>query len=325
MRIGRNARLPTSQARQSGAIAAIAAVAIVGLGTMGSAVSQAEVCTGGYPSPAAGNAPASLLGAVPILTQLRYAAEKLPQWETTAATREWGTATATAWYGNVTLWDTQGGASWWVLPTTSCDNMSTNQDCVLVAAELKQVSSYCLNPDEIAAGSQPRSVALAGQWLISGFAPAGSGSVTVSFANGTRVLPAYGGVYGGRAPATLGAVTGATFGPAYVPRPMAAVAIVDETGLFTSSRGPLASTGRLRAMAATLRARLGVTPTILGTAIATHRSHTTVLYGAGARDSAIRAARALHVPAPLPLLGGPLTMFGSVARVVVLAGLDHKR
>lgn len=107
-----------------------------------------------------------------MLTQLHCAGEKLPQWETSSSTRQWGSATATGSYGNVTLWDTQRGASWWVLPTQPC-NEQTDQDCVLVAAELTQVSYHCLSPAEIASGSQPRAVEVGGQWLISGFAPAG--------------------------------------------------------------------------------------------------------------------------------------------------------
>jgi hypothetical protein len=45
-----------------------------------------------------------------------------------------------------------------------------------------------------------------------------------------------------------------------------------------------------------------------------------VLYGPGARALAARVTRALHAPAPTALSGGALSMFGSVAHVVVLAG-----
>jgi hypothetical protein len=119
----------------------------------------------------------------------------------------------------------------------------------------------------------------------------------------------------------VGAVVQATSLPAVVKRPLAAVVLVDQTGLFSSSEGPLASTPRLKRVAATLHAHLrSVTATILGTALKGHRAHTEVLYGPGARASARRVARTLHAPSPRALSGGALRMFGSVASVVVLVG-----
>jgi hypothetical protein len=119
----------------------------------------------------------------------------------------------------------------------------------------------------------------------------------------------------------VGAVRQATSLPAVMARPLAAVVLVDQTGLSSSSEGPLASTPRLKRVAATLHARLrSVSATILGTAVTGHRAHDEVLYGAGARTLATRVAHALHAPSPTALSGGSLSMFGAVARVTVLVG-----
>jgi hypothetical protein len=297
---------------------ALAVASLIALATLGAPAAQAEVCTGGYPSPASGTVPTPLLSAVAILRQPHYAAESLPQWKTSSVGIQWGNEAASGWYANVTLADAQRGASWWVMPTQSCGGV--NEVCLLAASELTLVSFDCLNPSQIAGGSQPHAVDVAGQWLISGFAPGGAGSVVVEFAHGTRVWPASGGVYDGRAPASLGAVRGATFQAAPVSRPVAPVVIVDQTGMFSSSQGPLASTGRLRVMARTLRARVGVTPTILGTAVRGHRARTAVLYAPGQRRRALSDARALNAPSPRPLSRAELRMFGPIAGVVVLAG-----
>ncbi len=147
------------------------------------------------------------------------------------------------------------------------------------------------------------------------------GLCEVSFQNGSATFPAVGGVYGGSVSASLGTAGQATNLPAVVPRPLATVVLVDETGLYSSSQGPLASTPRLKSVAARLHAHLpSVSATILGTAVTGHRAHDDVLYGSGARTLAARVARALHAPAPTALSGGALSMFGFVARVVVLVG-----
>jgi len=231
---------------------------------------------------------------------------------------DWGHEAATGWYGNATLWNAGNGASWWVMPTQSCAGVG--EVCLLVATELTLVSFDCLAPSQITEGSQPHAVRVGGQLLISGFAPAGAGSVKVNFANGTRVLPALGGVYGGQAPASLGAVGSAAFQAPIVTRPVARAVVVDQTGISSKSRGPLASLPRLRAVARTLSGRLALSPTILGTAVSGKRARTLVLYAPGARRTALAAARALHAANPKPLSGAQLTMFGSVAQVVVFAG-----
>jgi hypothetical protein len=259
-----------------------------------------------------------LLSAVPFLRQRHYTAETLPQWRTSQALIDWGNEAATGWYANATIWNAKSGASWWVMPTQSCGGV--DEVCLLVATELTQVSFDCLAPSQIVGGSQPHAVQVGGQVLISGFAPAGAGSVTVDFSNGTRVFPALGGVYGGQAPASLGAVRGAAFQAPIVSRPVAGVVVVDQTGIFSKSRGPLASLPRLRAIAQTLRARLALVPTILGTAVSGKRARSLVLYAPGGRRIALAAARAVHAATPRPLSAAQLTMFGSVAQVVVFAG-----
>ena len=69
-----------------------------------------------------------------------------------------------------------------------------------------------------------------------------------------------------------------------------------------------------------LQAEHALSATILGTAVKGHRAHDDVLYGPSARASAVRVAGALRAPTPTALSGGALSMFGSVARVVVLVG-----
>ena len=143
----------------------------------------------------------------------------------------------------------------------------------------------------------------------------------VSFQHGSATFPALGGVYGGSVNASLGAAGQATNLPAAMTRPLASVVLVDQTGLYSSSQGPLASTPRLKSVAARLHAHLSpVSATILGTAVTGHRAHDDVLYGPGAHALAARVTRALHAPAPTVLSGGALSMFGSVTRVVVLVG-----
>jgi hypothetical protein len=191
----------------------------------------------------------------------------------------------------------------------------------MVASQLALESFDCLDPQKLTGSNPPKTVAHGGQLLVSGFAPPGTGSVQVSFQNGNATFPAVGGVYGGSVSASLGTVGQATNLPAVATRSLAAVVLVDETGLYSSSEGPLASTRRLKSVAATLHAHLrSVSATILGTAVTGHRAHDDVLYGPGARTLAARVAGTLHAPTPTALSGGALSMFGSVARVVVLVG-----
>jgi hypothetical protein len=288
--------------------------------------SRADVCTGGAPYQGSGSPPASLLAAAPILTSPRWSKETLPQWSETQASGEWGNELAYAWYQHSVLWDATSTAAWWVIPGQSCGLAPDGQPydpqgCVLVYAQLALESFDCLDAQALQSASPPRIVRRAGQLLVSGFVAPGMGSVEVSFQNGSATFPAVGGVYGGSVSAGVGALRQATSLPAVMARPLAAVALVDQTGLYSSSAGPLASTPRLKRVAAQLHARVrSVSATILGTAVTGHRAHDEVLYGAGARRLATRVARALHAPSPTALSGGALSMFGAVARVTVLVG-----
>jgi hypothetical protein len=289
----------------------------------------ADVCTGGAPYEGSGSPPSSLLAAVPFLKTPRWSKESLPQWYDTATYEQWGNQLAYAWYQDSVLWDATGTTSWWVIPGQSCglgpDGQTYDpQDCVMVAAQLALVSFYCLDPQKLAGANPPMTVAHGGQLLVSGFAPPGTGSIEVSFQNGSATFPAVGGVYGGSVSTSLGAVRQATNLPTTATRPLAAVALVDQTGLFSSSEGPLASTRRLKSVAATLHAHLrSVSATILGTAVTGHRAHDEVLYGPGAHALAARVAKTLRAPTPTALGGGALSMFGSVAHVVVLVGRSN--
>ncbi len=286
----------------------------------------AEVCTGGAPEQGSGSPPSSLLAAVPFLKSSHWSKESLPQWFDTTTSEQWANELAYAWYRDGVLWDATGTASWWVIPGQSCglapDGQAYDpQACVMVAAQLALESFDCLDPQKLVGENPPMTVAHGGRLLVSGFAPPGTGSVRVSFQNGSATFPAIGGVYGGSVSASLGTVGQATNLPAVATRPLAAVVLVDQTGLFSSSEGPLASTRRLKSVAARLHAHLpSVSATILGTAVTGHRAHDEVLYGAGARTLAAGVVGALHAPAPTALSGGALSMFGSVARVVVLVG-----
>jgi hypothetical protein len=286
----------------------------------------AEVCTGGAPEQGSGSPPSSLLAAVPFLKGSHWSKESLPQWFDTTTSEQWANQLAYAWYRDGVLWDATSTASWWVIPGQSC-GLGANgqpydpQDCVMVAAQLALESFDCLDTQKLAGANPPMTVAHGGQLLVSGFAPPGTGSVQVSFQNGSATFPAVGGVYGGSVSASLGTAGQATNLPALATRPLAAVVLVDQTGLFSSSEGPLESTPRLKRVAARLHAHLpSVSATILGTAVTGHRAHDDVLYGPGARASAVRVAGALRAPTPTALSGGALSMFGSVARVVVLVG-----
>jgi hypothetical protein len=290
---------------------------------------SADVCTGGAPYQGSGSPPSSLLASVPFLTNTRWSKESLPQWYDNETSVQWADQLAYAWYQRSALWAATSTASWWVIPGQSCGlapdgQIYDPQDCVMVAAQLALVSFDCLDEQALAGTNPPVAVAHGGQLLVSGFAPPGTGSVEVGFQNGDATFPAVGGVYGGSVSASLGAVRQATDLPAVVTRSLAAVVLVDQTGLFSPSEGPLASTRRLKSVAATVHARLpSVSATILGTAVAGHRAHDEVLYGPGARASALRVAGALHAAAPSALSGGALSMFGSVASVVVLVGRSN--
>lgn len=290
---------------------------------------SAEVCTGGAPYQGSGSPPSALLAAVPALNSPRWSKESLPQWSDTETSEQWANQLAYAWYQHSVLWGATSTASWWVIPGQSCGlapdgQIYDPQDCVMVAAQLALVSFDCLDSQKLAGANLPMSVAQGGQLLVSGFAPPGTGSVEVSFQNGNATFPVFGGVYGGSVSASLGTVGQATNLTAVTTRSLAAVVLVDQTGLFSSSEGPLASTRRLKSVAATLHAHLrSVTATILGTAVTGHRAHNDVLYGPGARVSAVHVAGALHAPAPTALSGGALRMFGSVASVVVLVGRSN--
>jgi hypothetical protein len=305
----------------------LAALAALAVSLSRAPAAPADVCTGGAPYQGSGSPPPSLLAAVPFLKNPHWSKESLPQWFDTATSEQWANQLAYAWYQDSVLWDATSTASWWVIPGQSC-GLGPNgqpydpQDCVMVvASQLALVSFDCQDPQKLAGANPPMTVAHGGQLLVSGFAPPGTGSIEVSFQNGSATFPAVGGVYGGSVSASLGTVRQATNLPAVAMRPLAAVVLVDETGLFSSSQGPLASTRRLQSAAAKLHAHLrSVSATILGTAVNGHRAHDDVLYGPGARTLAARVARTLHTPTPTALGGGALSMFGSVARVVVLVG-----
>lgn len=303
-------------------------LAALALALQGAPAARADVCAGGAPYEASGSPPAALLAAAPFLESPRWSKESLPQWYSNEASQQWANELAYAWYRNAVLWDANGSASWWVIPGQSCHLGPTGQlydpqVCVLVAAQLALGSFDCLDKEKLAGASPPTTVLHGGQLLVSGFAPPGTGSVQVGFANGSATFPAVGGVYGGSVNASLGTAGQATYLPAVATRPRAPVVLVDQTGLYSSSEGPLASTPHLKSVAAALHARASVGATILGTAVKGHRAHDEVLYGSGARTQAARVSKALHAPAAAALSGGALSMFGSVARVVVLVGRSN--
>jgi hypothetical protein len=302
-------------------------LAALALGLSMSATASADVCTGGAPYQGSGSPPRALLEAVPFLSSPRWSRESLPQWSSTPLYGQWGNEIAYAWYQDSSLWQATADASWWVIPGQSCGlgadgHTYDPQVCVMVAVQLALASFDCRDPQKLAGASRPITVARAKRLLVSGFASPGTRSVEVVFQTGSATFPAVGGVYGGTVSAALGAVRQARGLPAAVAnRPLTAVVLVDETGLFSSSEGPLASTPRLRRVAARLHTRLHtVRASILGTAVAGQRAHDDVLYRPGARALALRVARALHAAAPVALNDGSLRMFGAVARVVVLVG-----
>lgn len=316
-----------AQIRRNGPILVLAiALAALAAGLSGAPAASADVCTGGAPYQGSGSPPASLLAAAPFLKSPRWSKETLPQWFDTGTSEGWANELAYAWYQDSVLWSATGAASWWVIPGQSCGLAPDGQPydpqaCVMVAVQLTLASFDCLNQQALAGATPPMTVAKGGQLLVSGFAPPGTGSVEISFNHGSATFPASGGVYGGSVSTSLGAVQIATNLPTVVPRSLADVVLVDQTGLYSSSEGPLAGVPRLKSVAAKLRSHLpSLGATILGTAVSGHRAHDQVLYGPGERVLAARVARTLHAASPTALSGGSLRMFGSVARVVVLVG-----
>jgi hypothetical protein len=314
------------------ALGIVLAMLAVACATTGQA--SADVCTGGAPANLSGP-PAQLVASVPFLGGPRWSREVLAQWSETSASDAWGNELAYAWYRRATLWNATSTAAWWVIPGLGCRFTSEDageafehegnpyepQVCVLVYARLALAAFDCQNPRQLDLPSPPVSVQRGGSVLVAGFTQAGAGSVQVRFQHGTAVLPVAGDVYGGSVRATLGRALSATGASAALARPRTALAIVDQTGLYSSSRGPLASTPRLHRLAAEIHTRIpSLAASILGTAVTGRRAHDEVLYGAGAHALAARVARALHAPPPGKLTGGALAMFAAVARVVVLAG-----
>ncbi len=312
-----------------------AALALLILAVAHAPAASADVCTGGAPYEPAGS-PSALLGvgAVPFLHSPRWSKEVLPQWSETSASGAWGDQLAYAWYPDATLWGATSAAAWWVIPGLACGGTDLPEDayeqegnryepqvCVLVYAQLALVGFDCLDPRELSHPSPPVLVKRGSQSLVAGFATSASGSVEVRFQNGSATLPAAGGVYGGAVSSRLGRVLGDTDLTPLATRAPTAVVLVDQTGSYSSSQGPLASTPRLKRVAAAIHARIpSVGPLMLGTAVAGHRPHDDILYGPGSRALASRVARALRAAAPSALAGGALQMFRSVARVVVLVG-----
>jgi hypothetical protein len=314
-----------------------AALAILAVGAAHTASASADVCTGGAPYEASGPAGGVVGGAVPFLASPRWSKETLPQWSETLTSSDWGNQLAFAWYPKATLWGATSTAAWWVIPGLACTdtdgpeahhsqdgNLYVAQVCVVVLAQLSLISFDCQGAKELSRPSSPVSVKHDAQRLVSGFAPRGTGSVEVLFQSGHTTFPVAGGVYGGSVSARVGKAVSATDIPAVVTRARTPVVLVDQTGLYSSSQGPLASTPRLKKVAAAIHARIpSVRASILGTAVSGHRARDEVLYGPGAHALASRVARALHAQAPSALAAGASRMFGSVARVVVLVGRSN--
>jgi hypothetical protein len=303
------------------------------LGAASTSTALADVCSGGAPYPASGWAP-GLGTVVPFLNSPRSSQETLPQWSQTHVVGEWGNQLAYARYPTATIWASTDAAAWWVIPGLGCTLPEgagetfpqegvpyEPQVCVLIYAQLALVGFDCQSRKQLSAPNAPVSVVRGQERLVAGFAPPGAGSVEVRFQNSAATLPAVGGVYGGSVSARLGAVVSATDSPLIVARAPTAVALVDQTGLFSASQGALAGMPRLKKVAAQIHARIrSVSASILGTAVKGRRARDEVLYGPNARGLAISVARALHAGGPSALNDGALQMFGSVARVVVLVG-----
>jgi hypothetical protein len=313
----------------------VLALAVLIAGAARTPAASADVCTGGAPYEPSGSV--SVLrgvGVVPFLHSPRWSKEVLPQWSETSASSAWGDQLAFAWYPDATLWSATSTAAWWVIPGLACGGPAYPEDayeeegnrydpqvCVVVYAQLALVSFDCLDPAELSRPGPPVSVERGGQLLVAGFAPPGTGSVAVRFQNGNASFAAAGGVYGGAVSTRLGKVVSASAMPAVLTRKPTAVVLVDQTGLYSSSQGPLASTPRLKRVASVIHSRMpSVGAMLLGTAVTGHRARDEVLYAPGQRALAARVARAIHAAAPGALAGGALRMFRSVAHVVVLVG-----
>jgi hypothetical protein len=318
-----------------GILLVAAVLAVMSAGGAGAPSASADVCTGGAPAEIPNSTPPLLAASVPFLDSPRWSREVLPQWSETRASIEWGDQLAYAWYRRARLWNATSTAAWWVIPGLGCEFTSEDaseayehegnayepQACVLLYAQLALAGFDCRDPRQLAIPGPPVSVERAGRTLVAGFAQTGTGSVQVRFQHGAATLPAAGGVYGGSVSASLGRALTATSMSAILGRMRTAVALVDQTGLSSPSQGPLASTPRLRTLAAEIHARIpAVAASILGTAVTGRREHDEVLYGASARALASRVARALHAAPPRALGEGAQAMFAGVARVVVLVG-----
>jgi hypothetical protein len=307
------------------------ALAVAILGAARAPTALADVCSGGAPYQASGWAP-GLAVAVPFLNGPRWSQETLPQWSQTPVVGEWGNQLAYARYPAATLWGATGAAAWWVIPGLACGEEGGEtfpqegvpyepQVCVLIYAQLAFAGFDCQSRKQLSRPSAPVSMVRGQERLVAGFAPPGTGSVEVRFQKSGATFPAEGGVYGGSVSARLGTVVSATDSQVVVARTPTAVALVDQTGLYSSSQGPLASMPRLKRVAAAIHARIrSVSASILGTAVKGRRARDEVLYGPSARALATSVARALHAGGPSALSDGALQMLGSVARVVVLVG-----
>jgi hypothetical protein len=312
-----------------------ATLAMVACGFAGTTRASADVCTGN-PYEASGAPESRVQALVPFLASPRWSKEMLPPWEAERSSTPWTSELAYAWYRYARLWGTTGTAAWWVMPGVGCDIKGEAEPaygtvragaeyveypaevCVLVYAQLSIESSTCENKLELSKATPPVEAERNGQRLLSGFAPAGTGSVEVRFQNGSATFPAVGGIYGGSVNADVGKALSATDLPAAVARTPAHVLLVDQTGLFSTISE---SRPRMKSVAARIHARIPSTSTLnLGHAVAGRLPHDSVLYAAGAGTLAKRVARALRTPAPRPLGAGESKMFGDVAQVVVLVG-----
>jgi hypothetical protein len=297
-----------------------ALAALIAAAALTAPAAQADVCTGGAPYQAGGTAPAALLAAAPILQQAGWNVETLPQWEGNTAFSQLGNQISYFWYSDTRLWWSYSGVSWWVTPGEACTGTPyTPLDCVMVAEQLTLAGYTCGDPTTIAAGMAPDVTHSHSGFVIAGLAPITTGSATVTFEHGTRVLPVHGGVYGGEAPGSFGSITGSVTFDSFISTSTLDVDLVDQTGIYSSSAGPLAALPRLNGVAAALSPH-HITATILGTAVRGTRAHDRILYASGYGSLATLIAHALHAAAPQPMTGGALHMFSGVASVVVLVG-----
>ena len=190
--------------------------------------------------------------------------------------------------------------------------------CVLVYVKLSIDSANCEDAKQLSTPNLPVEAKHGGERLLSGFAPPGTGSVEVTFQQGSAQFPAVGGIYGGSVSAQMGKALSTTNLQTAVPRTSVPVLLVDQTGLYSSF---LASRPRMTSVAARIHAQIpSVTAVNLGYSVRGTRAHDSVMYAPGASALAKRVARALHAARPSPLGVGAAKMFGQVAQVVVLVG-----